>query len=234
MTPLWTIALEEQFYLLFPVVLAMIPRISTRAIVWCAIGGVALSVLTRLYIPVNAVPYPMVWTNSLAHLDPIVLAIAGAFLWHRHRATLQRAKLYGLDLVCAIMAFCLVMSVNPIGQSFHTVWQLSATAVGSLLLIGAALRYAAQSRALAWAPLAWLGKISFGLYVFHILTGWIAETLLGPTAATLIPYPLAGRLVVVALALGLTVALAAASYYLYEQRFLRLKERFTLIRSRRP
>jgi peptidoglycan/LPS O-acetylase OafA/YrhL len=228
--PLWTIALEEQFYLLFPLLMAAAPYISTRAAVWCAVGVVIFSSATRLYIVGNGIPYPMVWTNTFARLDPIVLGIAGAIVWHRHREALGRVKLSGAEIVGAIAAFWLVVSFPQIGQSWHTVWQLCATAIGSLLLILSAMRYRGVGAAFGWRPIAWLGKISYGLYVFHNLAIWLYRTKVAPHVP-IVSQPLRG-LTDTALVLGVTIGLAAASYYLYERRFLQLKERFALVASR--
>jgi peptidoglycan/LPS O-acetylase OafA/YrhL len=234
MTPLWTIALEEQFYLLFPLVLATVPFVSTRTVCWAVGGGVVFSALTRLYILANGIPYPMVWSNTFAHIDPILMGIAGAYVWHRHRALLLRTNLYGAELVLAIAAFWLVMSFPQVGQSFHTVWQLIATATGSLLLIVAALRYHAVSVVLSCSPVAWLGRISYGLYVFHILASWVYFQTLGPYVARAISAPSLAWFTGLVCSFGLAVTFATISYYGYERRFLRAKERFAMVLSRKP
>lgn len=228
--PLWTVALEEQFYLLFPLLVAAMPRISTRAALSGLAGIVVFSAATRLYILGNGIPYPMVWTNTFGRLDPIALGIAGAIVWHRHEPALRGLKLYGAEIAAAIGLFVLIMSFPQVGRSLHTVWQLFATGFGALLLIVGAMRYRPVGAVFGWRPIAWLGKISYGLYVFHILAIWLYTRKMAPyfgfVSRTL------GPLGDLALTLGVTIVLAAASYYLYERRFLRLKERFTLVASR--
>jgi len=72
---------------------------------------------------------------------------------------------------------------------------------------------------LAQPALVYLGRISYGLYVFHLMV--IALVLFH---FKLWPVPLT-------LSFGLTLGLAALSYALLERPFLRLKARFTYIRS---
>ena len=69
---------------------------------------------------------------------------------------------------------------------------------------------------LAYPRLVWLGKISYGLYMYHEIAFWTVGR--------------AGIRSVVAL--GLTVALAGASYYGVERPFLRLKRAWTRVPSR--
>jgi len=231
--PLWTIALEEQFYLIFPLVISAAgPGITLRAVLRCTLGIVAFSVATRLYIMANGIPYPMVWMNTLAHLDPIALGIIGAVIWHRQRRLLLGIRPYGADVLLAIGALWLVVSYPQIGTSTHTVWQISAVAAASLLLIGAALRYQYLGLALGWGPIAWLGRISYGLYVYHGLARYLY--LQGP--ATRLPlellHPPVRWLAEFFLVLLVTILLAAVSYYGFERHFLRIKERFVVVRSR--
>ena len=76
-------------------------------------------------------------------------------------------------------------------------------------------------RLLAWAPVAWLGLISYGIFLWHLAVqfvlldnGWIGG-----------PDPAARTVVSVILVLAFTVPIAAFSYYVIERPFLRLKER---------
>ena len=74
--------------------------------------------------------------------------------------------------------------------------------------------------------LRYLGKISYGLYVFHGIALYLGVYLLGGvhTLKAFIAYWWIG--------LALTVAMAAVSYKYFESPFLRLKERFARVKSR--
>ena len=78
--------------------------------------------------------------------------------------------------------------------------------------------------------LGYLGKISYGLYVFHFVGLELAYNITGPYVSTerLLVYPAT----ILLISLAITVAISMISYQFLERPFLRLKERFTFIRSR--
>ena len=72
---------------------------------------------------------------------------------------------------------------------------------------------------LRWAPLRWLGRISYGFYVIHAVYGpWLHATFGAPYIRFI-------------LQLGLTIPVAAISWYLLESPLLRLKTRFPMPRE---
>jgi peptidoglycan/LPS O-acetylase OafA/YrhL len=230
---LWTIALEEQFYLVFPLLLLAVRRpVGLQIAVPCALVVLAVAVGARFYILATGIPYPMVWMNTLAHLDPIVLGIVGAVVWHRHRSRVLRLRLFGADALLAVGAFWLVMSFPQIGASWHTIWQILAVAVGSLLLIFATLRYRPLGSIFGCRPIAWLGRISYGLYIFHLPAKQLYQFWLAASLPLDLLHGPIRWLTEFSLVLLLTIAIAAVSYYGFEKRFLQYKERFAVIRSR--
>ncbi len=75
-----------------------------------------------------------------------------------------------------------------------------------------------------WA--AALGKISYGLYVYHVLAIAFAKAFFDPSRG------LAYQWASAALAFGLTATAAVISYEFFESPFLRLKRRFEILHSR--
>jgi peptidoglycan/LPS O-acetylase OafA/YrhL len=82
----------------------------------------------------------------------------------------------------------------------------------------------------------WLGQISYGLYVYHRLGIGLSELAIAqlfPMAAIRMS-GVAVEAARVVIALGLTITIAAVSYYGFERHFLRAKARFTRVTSRVP
>ncbi len=73
--------------------------------------------------------------------------------------------------------------------------------------------------------LQYLGKISYGLYVYHVMCVWAADYVLARYSGVL------HSVLREVLSLALAIGVAAASYALIERRFLELKQRFTHVAS---
>ena len=85
------------------------------------------------------------------------------------------------------------------------------------------------------SPLIYLGRISFGMYIFHITIYWLIYNIfkneLGLVSDQLGLMDWKNEVGLVA-AFLITVTLANVSYHFFEKPFLKLKNRFTLIPSR--
>src|SRR5207244_1070927 len=80
-------------------------------------------------------------------------------------------------------------------------------------------------RVLGGRALSFLGKYSYGLYLFHVLFKPLFTRFLTHLSALGMPYPLACALYL-ALSFTASILIAVVSYHAYELRFLRLKERW--------
>ncbi len=219
--PLWSISVEEQFYLAVPWLVWFGGR---RALGWVAGLLPAVSLATVVWYARHDAPGDHgEWTNSLVQLQ---FFGAGALLalCLRGRAPsfgrLGRAAAAGLGFLCwaAALLFCRVRSWDPHpspGQAFAG-WALVLT--GAVLFFLAALGMPGR-----WVPgwLRYLGRISYGLYVFHSLLFFLVFERAGVRGWS-------GTLVVLALSIGA----AHLSFRYFERPFLRLKARFTFVAVR--
>jgi peptidoglycan/LPS O-acetylase OafA/YrhL len=221
MLSLWSVSFEEQFYLLWPALISKARRGTTLLYA----SGVLLLISTigrqiLLGYARAAHSEVAIFTNTLTRLDPLAIGIAAAVLLRTRRLQLTfatRVALLVAGAACCISAghfYSLTRTFMLIGYP--------AAAVGSLLIFLSAL-----GSALAPPWLRYLGKISYGLYVFHDLVLYLTLQLFGGYVHTLRAF--VGYW---SLGLSLTVGIAALSYQFFESPFLRLKERYARVKSR--
>jgi peptidoglycan/LPS O-acetylase OafA/YrhL len=221
---LWSLAVEEQFYLLWPLILTVIllalwhPALRALA----AWAGAALSALFMwiIYVPQTDPSVPQtdpsrVYYGTDTHASALLIGSALALTWPlakvaaakvRVRTVLDIAGLAGL----AVLGWSMwhFSGANPAVYPFGLV--LAALAAGALVL--AATAPGRIAAALSWRPLRWLGVRSYGVYLWHwpviaITTGVAVR------AATSLPARAIGAL--------LPIALAAASWRWLEEPILR-------------
>jgi peptidoglycan/LPS O-acetylase OafA/YrhL len=227
--PLWSVSVEEQFYLLWP----WIVRSGSRArIVAAAIGLAVAGLVTGLVLAAMGIGEPWLSKNSLVRADGIA---AGALLAVGLRGRVpQFGKVASTALVCAAIAiFLLVAGTFDLFQvgvhAAQSAVGYPLIALASVAVLAVALSPNGSVGGLLRRPqVVFLGRISYGLYVFHQVGLSAADRLFPDYLKRSLAW---GEHFAVGLAC--TVALATLSYFFLEQPFLRLKQRrFTTVDSR--
>ena len=220
---LWSLAVEEQFYLLAAPALLLAPAAWTRNI--CA--GVVLAALVRqLLLRLEGAPEIVSYTDSLANFGVIAFGgwLALALPARARAGTRSWPTAAGLALIVLF-----VWGYHNIGYYSPRVADLLTLApVVAMTLLGAgtlAAVYLNQEswavKALEWRPLAGLGRISYGLYLYHNLPPhWILTWASSRLGWDWRP----GELVEAGFNFVLALALATASWRLIERPLLRLKD----------
>jgi len=221
--PLWSVSIEEQFYLTWPLI---VRRVSQTTIAAIAVGLLGVATAVRFYLGAHHRFESEIWCNTLVQLDPIAAGILIAVLLRG--AVPQLSRLARAAMILAGVA-CLATAANYFGIKndpltiTRIVLGYPTVALGGVLLLLAVLRESASPA----KPLVYLGRISYGLYVFHVLGLTISDYIVPDQTASLARYSLR-----VLVAFALTVTMAAISYRWLETPFLKLKQRFTYVLSR--
>lgn len=221
MVILWSVSFEEQFYLLWPF---FVSRVRTgRALLYGSAGMLVIAMWARILLLGHARllhSEVAIFTNTLTRLDPLAMGIATAVLLNKKRCDwgwLSRVVLLAGGCAVWLTAghfFRLTMNFMLAGYPAMAVgaWLIFLSALGSRIAPG-------------W--LRYLGKISYGLYVFHGLALYISAKCLGESIHNLRDFVLYW-----VWGLAMTVGMAALSYRFFESPFLRLKDRFARVKSR--
>jgi len=224
-SPLWSISVEEQFYLIWPALLKFGGKKIMRA------GCLALMALGFLTLAIegltgaNAVP--SIWTNSLVLFQ--FFALGGLIAFALEGKTLRYGALMRTVLICVgIFLFVLSVTVFDIHANRGAIGATKLICGYSCVDLGCAAVFFSFFGAAIPSSLSffvYLGRISYGLYVFHEMSLDLSRWIL--TVAIHRPHsPLK-----LPLGLMLTIGFAAVSYRLIETPFLRLKDKFALVKS---
>ena len=212
----WSLAMEEQFYLVWPALLIgllSVLRLSRRGLALALVAMIGLSLVYRYWLIETGA------SLQRLHNDPLVVSfslLVGCLLavvvaWRGWRF------LGGLAFAAS-----LAVLVSLCGQDKGVYGlMVPATTLASAVAILVVVRDGAGPRwvhaLLTWAPLRGLGKISYGLYLWHYTVYYVVKQQL-PGADTSQVWT---RVVVEVL---LSVAVATLSYHLIESKFLKLKD----------
>lgn len=220
---LWTISLEEQAYLVLPFVLAACAAVSPsqRSAFSTAAIVVALLVAARAALVLAKVQHPFIWVLPL-RADGIVLGTVAAM------SSLRADRRHGNMLLTLGIAGLASVGFFPsieVAGAYQVVGYSVVAASCCALIVATQASGMILNRFLGSSPMRLLGKVSFGFYVYHAAMLYVAEKLLGRLGVGSGP-------VVFTLALALTIGISVLSYNLYERPFLKLKKRFTVVKSR--
>jgi peptidoglycan/LPS O-acetylase OafA/YrhL len=219
----WSLSVEEQFYLVWPVVLLLMLRLraSRRMMAGVVIAALAGSAATRILLHHHGATPDRIFFGTDAHADGLLAgALTGMlFSW----GTVPRSPAAGRALDLA--AF---LSLGAMGVLVAGGWQADPAMIrygylglnlGAAALIASLVSSPALRRVFEFGPLVWIGRISYGVYLWHIAvfwvlakTGWIQGSFSWPAAILL------------------TVAIASASFYCLERPILRFKRRYERVR----
>jgi peptidoglycan/LPS O-acetylase OafA/YrhL len=208
----WSLAVEEQFYVAWPVVLvAGLARGWRLGRIVAAVAGVAAA--AGLWTAVAVSP-AAAYYGPFAHLPVMLGGVALALVAHHHPAALQPLRSRWVPVLAAAGTLAVLPLVRGSAMWLYGGGLLAVGAVAVALIGHLHVNPDGWTATrLQWRPLVWLGERSYGFYLWHFPVTWVAPHL-G------LPRPVAGLLALIVI-LGLT----QASWLGVERPFLRLKDR---------
>jgi peptidoglycan/LPS O-acetylase OafA/YrhL len=215
---LWSLSVEEQFYIVWPLLtLGLLRfRIPRTAVFALLALGIILPEVARsvLYRGGNALD---LYFRTDLRFDGLMWGALTAWLfWTDMLPKGERAqRILGWLGVAGVVGLCVLSSIEflPTGDLYR--WVFSTAGLCSMLLIVGVLSTPPRFLKLTieFRPLRWIGRISYGLYLWHYTIFRAMHTIsIDRTKLELLEF-----LVI--------LAIATASYYVWEMPFLRLKDR---------
>ena len=222
----WSLTIEEQFYLLWPPLLVLLLTLRVRRPVILAV--VALGILCPTWLRFElwqGLPsVKRLYYGLDTRFDALLIGCLVALVASWDLIPRSRRVLHAIQVSAAVSAVVLAVCVATMEEESRLTYQ----GLGSLALVACAClvlhvvycpsrlsRLLLENR-----PLVWVGRISYGLYLWHfpILNG-----MLNPTRMAKVGITGAGLLTV---RFAIAFLIAALSFWLIERPFLRLKRRF--------
>lgn len=218
---LWSLSVEEQFYLVWPWIILLTPR---RFLVAVLLLSVAVGPTAKLVLAMYDVPERAIRFFTLSRLDTLALGGLLAYAMNRNGLrAIAKGRVAAWLLWAGLPMFCIVVGLRAagIGSSKWMILELSSETLlcGWLVLQAAHGFEGPVGHLLGSAPLVYLGRISYGLYLLHkpipaVLRACGVDTNAIPVGIGFLFYT------------SMAILVASLSWYLFEGPINSLKSRF--------
>ena len=203
----WSLAIEEQYYLVWPLLLLLLVRKASPRWIVAVIAALILASVVLMAVTYDAGDPSVAYFGTFTRIHELLVGALLAWLAHRGLTLPARGQWTGWVALVGVLA--MMATVSDVSSFYYRGGSLLFCAVVAWLLLSLGTGTAGRGPAglFALKPLVWIGLISYGIYLWH----WPLILWLTPVRTGL------DGLALAALRIGLTVTVAAASYYVVER-----------------
>lgn len=211
---LWSLSMEEQFYLVWPLVVLLLLSFRRRfsTVVLILLGLIVALIVHRVVLWHGGTPGLFLRVRTDTRADGLLIGALGAVLWTRGKVPRR-----GLAVAATVSSVFLVYCVfTPHSYDVYLAGGFTAVALACAIVVLAVMESGWFGAAvLGLAVLRAVGRVSYGLYLWHMPVMWaVARATAG--------VPVIAKF---AITLGLIGMITCASWYVIERPFLRWKDR---------
>ena len=217
---LWSLAIEEQFYMIFPLLFLLVNRKKkskdgtyklNKNFLYVVLGLILVSLIAHILLfDINNISRIYFGTDTRAF--SLLVGVVGAILYPMERlhakVTPQQNMLYS---VVSLVSIATLITVMIYTSEYNTLLYrggfLLVAVLGLIVIISSGKQHTLMSRLLSFKPVVFIGKISYSLYLWHF------PVLVLTTPVSEIGNP---NIIFVILRVILTFILATASYVFVE------------------
>jgi len=240
----WSLSVEEQFYIFWPMLLFLVPekylkKLFLSIIVLGPVFRLALFFAYRVHL-VWWFRDEAVWglyAFPISHIDAFAF---GAYI-SRYSIPKAKQQFFALLIAVPLLGFLAQYAATgsfgmwqdfgypfSMSKAYQFIWGYSVLNYWFAVTIYAVAREGLFNRILETGVLRYLGKISYGLYVYHLAVIWFVGRIRDWWS---LPGEPVAKFYTAILAFPLTVLIASLSYFLLEKPLLNLKERFFSLKA---
>jgi len=217
--PLWSLQVEEQFYLLYPALIALCAgRTVRRVLIGSILFAPALRAVLTFFVPGSNTAC---FVLAPCRMDALAWGglLAMAYRSNRFHAW---ARQIGVGALFSFGACMLWFSFPSFTHRYNTILAYSLVDLCFAGVLSQVLSHSDSLlvRSLRWRPLVYIGTCSYGLYLLHGPAGWLGRSIV-TRIVSIAPNGTANLLISLVFSFGA----AAMSWELFESRVLALRGR---------
>jgi peptidoglycan/LPS O-acetylase OafA/YrhL len=216
----WSIGTEEQSYLIWPIILKKFKKYRLSLMIGIVIFHFIVKILlsNTLQLPI---PFKETINKFWVHFNIDSIAIGGIFAL----LLLNKNKILKFILNINFFYFIAIITITLLAFAIKIPffqYQLYSFLFG-IIIINLAVNEKLKN-VLEWKVLNYLGKISYGIYMYHFIV-------LIPVLMVVSNLKLDNTILIYSLVTGITIAISSISYHYFEAYFLRMKSKYSFIKS---
>lgn len=220
----WSLGVEEQFYAFWPWIVK-----NGRHLLKILILFPIFYILLKIILNITNAPYAILVFVNYTRFGCMFIGALGAYLYYYHNEIVMKWVNMKIMQIIAIIFFALVIFnlfhiASPVNHEIASVF--------TLIIIINQISNPRKLFSLENKPLNFLGKISYGLYVWNPLIIYILSLTYKEYFADIQINKLFLMLLIYVLNTAMIILISYLSYEFFEKRFLKFKTKFMIIKSR--
>lgn len=226
---LWSIGVEEQFYLIWPILLKYFKKISINLLIKILVIWLSIKGLVLFIFKISDENWVIILKNNLAMLkfENMIIGAIGALLLTENKIKLLNF-IYKKSVLLLSM-FGIFISLLILPDFFNDLLHL----IHSFFFIIIILNVSSNSSSFLKLENTFynlLGKISYGIYMYHLVVIYFTIKFLD-YCNIFYAKNIYSNLLLYIMVISITSLISYISYTLFERKFLKIKSRYTLINS---
>ena len=224
----WSIGVEEHFYIFWPLVMSFSTKVRTiLALITVCLLAKASVVAWGLTVGSSDAYQIVKHVFGMSKFESMMIGSLGAVILFERRRKLLRLIYHPASQILALVTFPFLSYAVGLDNALQDVVYLPV----SVLFLVIIMNVASNPDSLVTMDIGWvdrLGRISYGIYMYHVMIVFIVVKLLRGSFAA---HPIASNAIAYGASIGVSCLVAHLSYRYFEEYFMRLKSRFARVQA---